>query len=150
MIYSEALAEFVRSWEGLRLEPYLDAVGVPTIGYGHLLAPTDARPDSITIEQAERYLADDLTAHASGVDEIITVDVAAHEREALIDFAFNLGVGALARSTLLRRVNERNFFAAAEEFGRWVYAGDERMIGLVKRREAERRMFEYADYSGRP
>lgn len=150
MNYSQRLAEFVKAWEGLRLEPYLDAVGVPTIGYGHILAPSAPRPLSINVEMADMYLADDLDAHAAGVNELITIDLMQHEFDALVDFAFNLGVGALARSTLLRKVNAKQFYEVAGEFERWVYAGDKRLIGLVKRRDAEVLMFENGDYSGRP
>jgi lysozyme len=62
--------------------------------------------------------------------------------DALVSFCYNCGQGNLAKSTLLRRVNERNFAAAAQEFGKWVKAGGQTLKGLVRRRKYEARLFQ--------
>ena len=147
---STDIADFIMAWEGCQLQVYLDAAGKPTVGFGHLLEPNEPHPMSLTLEQACQYFDRDLEEHAQAVDDMITVDVAQHEFDALVSFAFNLGADALRRSTLLRKVNDRRFDDAAHEFERWVYAGQKKLLGLVKRRKAECDVFTDANYRGRP
>ena len=147
---SAQIADFIKAWEGLRLDCYIDAAGKPTVGWGHLLEPHEPHPQNLTLEQACQYFDRDLEEHAQAVDDMVEVDIAQHEFDALVSFAFNLGPDALRRSTLLRKVNERRFDDAAHEFERWVYAGQKKLVGLVKRRKAECAVFTDADYRGRP
>lgn len=147
---SASIEAFIKAWEGLRLKKYLCSAGHPTIGWGHKFEPREPQADEITLEQAQAYFDRDLDEHAQAVDDMLAVDVAQHEFDALVSFCWNLGPEALRRSTLLRKVNERRYDDAAHEFGRWVYSGKKREEGLIKRRAAECAVFEQGDYSGRP
>jgi lysozyme len=149
---SPEIAEFIKAWEGCSLKLYFCSAGKPTIGYGHLLEPHEPQPDYITQAQADAYFRRDLDDHAQAVDDLVAVDIAQHEYDALVSWTFNFGHDKLMRSTLLRKVNDRRFDDAAHEFARWVYAGEppKKVPGLVRRRDAECAIFEKADYSGRP
>lgn len=120
--------------------PYICPAGYWTIGYGHLCQP-DHPP--ITEENGSLYLATDL--HAALTATLRYCPVLASESEgrlaAIVDFTFNLGAGRLQTSTLRRRINQRDWSAAASELGRWVRGGGRVLPGLVARRIAERSLF---------
>ena len=151
MTPSDNLVAFVKGWEGLKLSPSEDPLvrGIVDVGYGHVIQPDEDRR-SITAEEADELLRWDLANDAEEVGERLAFELAQSQFDALVAFTFNLGIGAFAHSTLLRYVNAGQFGAAAAEFPRWVRAGGRIVNGLVKRRAAERRMFELADYGGRP
>ena len=116
--------------------PYVCPAGFWTIGYGHLCAP-DHPP--ITLEEAESYLAQDLVKALNATLRYCPVLATESEGRlaAIVDFTFNLGAGRLQTSTLRRRVNQRDWSAAASELRRWIYGGGKVLPGLVTRREAE-------------
>jgi len=116
--------------------PYICPAGFWTIGYGHLCDP---KHPPITEAEAEVFLAGDLqTALAATLRYCPVLATESEERLAAIaDFTFNLGGGRLQTSTLRRRVNQRDWLAAAKELRRWVYGGGRVLPGLVVRREAE-------------
>lgn len=116
--------------------PYVCPAGFWTIGYGHLCAQ-DHPP--ITQEEAEAYLAQDLVTALSATLRYCPVLATEPEQRlaAIVDFAFNLGAGRLQASTLRRRINQRDWVAAAQELRRWVYGGGRILPGLVTRRESE-------------
>lgn len=147
---SPEVQDFIKAWEGCFLNKYICPAGVPTIGYGHAFKPHEPQADVISKEEAEAYFQRDLDEIAQAVDDMVDVDVAQHEYDALVSFAFNLGPDRLKGSTLLRKVNARRYDDAAHEFERWVYAGQKKLPGLVKRRKAECAMWDRGDYSGRP
>jgi len=119
-----------------RARPYICPAGYWTIGYGHLCDP---KHPPITVAEAEIYLARDL--QSALVATLRYCPVLATEPEgrlaAIVDFAFNLGAGRLQTSTLRRRINHRDWDAAAIELRRWIYGGGKVLPGLVTRREAE-------------
>ena len=119
-----------------RAHPYICPAGYWTIGYGHLCDPTHP---PIGADEAEVYLARDLqTALAATLRLCPVLAVEPEERlAAIVDFTFNLGTGRLQTSTLRRRVNQRDWIAAARELRRWVYGGGKVLPGLVTRRDAE-------------
>ena len=159
---SEELVEFIKSWEQLKLRSSEDRVarGKYDIGYGHLIDPKD-HPMVITKEQAHEMLMEDIAYIEDKIDSLVTVFITRNERDALITFAYNVGVGhkdrddptkdiGFAGSTLLERLNEGDYNGAADEFKRWNRSQGRVILGLTKRRAAEEDMFRYADYSGRP
>ena len=119
-----------------RAQPYICPAGYWTIGYGHLCDP---KHPPITVAEAEIYVARDLQSALAAT--LRYCPVLATETEgrlaALVDFTFNLGAGRLQTSTLRRRVNQRDWSAAASELRRWVYGGGKVLPGLVARRTAE-------------
>jgi len=129
----------IKKFEGLRLKSYQDSVGVWTIGYGHTKGVVPGM--SISEGQADAYLRTDADIAGAGVRALVTVPIDQNEYDALVSFAFNLGVSALKGSTLLKKLNQGDYHGAADQFSRWVYAGNKKLDGLVKRRDAERQLF---------
>ena len=143
LTYSEAGLEQTRKFEGLRLTAYADSGGTWTIGYGHTGLYIRAGM-TITREQAEKYLAEDAARAAAAVNRLVKVPLTQNQFDALVDFTFNLGPGALSGSTLLRHLNNGDFAAARAQFERWVHAGGVPLPGLVRRRRAEAELFAQA------
>lgn len=139
--YSQNGLNLTEQFEGLRLDAYQDQVGVWTIGYGH--TGPDVHPGlTITEDQANSLLAQDTSSAAAAVNRLVTVALNQDEFDALVDFVFNLGEGALGGSTLLKLLNAGNFAGAAAEFPKWCHAGGQVVPGLVRRRQAEQQLFE--------
>ena len=145
---NDAGLQLIKSFEGYAqavpgstdVVAYLDAVGVPTIGYGH--TGSDVHMGlRITQAQAEGLLQDDLARFENGVASCVTVPLTDNQFAALVSFAYNLGVGTLQESTLLRLLNSGDTTGAADQFLRFVYAGGQQLAGLVRRRQAERDLF---------
>jgi len=138
--------DLIKKFEGLRLEAYLCPAGIPTIGYGHTEGVKLGQ--KITEAQANRMLADDYLKFESDISHYIKVPVKENQLDALVSFAFNLGVAALRNSTLLKKLNLMDYTGAAAEFDKWVYAKDPKtgarvvLSGLKRRRAAERSLFE--------
>ena len=135
----------VRQFEGFRAAPYQDSAGVWTIGYGTIRLngqPVTAATPPITMEQAEAAMQGELQPTATAVDGMLAVFCTPAQRAALYSFAYNLGTSALRHSTLLDLLNRGYPDGAAEQFDAWVYAGGQRVNGLVKRRAMERAVFE--------
>lgn len=132
--------DLIKQFEGLYLKAYRCPAGVPTIGYGHTAGV--AVGQTITQQQADDYLRRDVRQFERAVARLVTVPLTQGQFDALVSFAFNLGEGALAQSTLLRLLNAGDYAGAAAQFDRWVYASGKKLSGLVKRRAAERALFE--------
>ena len=131
--------ELIKSFEGCRLNAYLDAVGIPTIGYG---STKDVNiGDTITQDEAETLLHQDLIRFEKCINEYVNVDLDQNEYDALICFAFNVGCNAVKNSTLLKLLNSGDFAGAAQQFKRWDKAGGKPLAGLTRRRQAESELF---------
>jgi lysozyme len=139
--------KLIADFEGLRLNAYPDpgTGNEPwTIGYGTTVYPDGRKVkkgDVITQVQALDYLKQDVKKFATSVTQLVGVPINQNRFDALVSFTYNLGAGALARSSLLRKLNAREYEAAAAEFDKWVYAGGRILPGLVNRRKAERDLF---------
>ncbi|WP_422419104.1 lysozyme [Pseudomonas sp. GZD-222] len=129
----------IKSFEGLRLLAYRDAVGVWTIGYGATRGVKAGM--SITKEQAERMLLNDVQRFEPEVERLVQVPLTGNQWDALVSFTYNLGAANLESSTLLRLLNRGDYAGAAEQFPRWNKAGGKVLPGLVRRRAAERVLF---------
>ncbi len=167
---SDRLLDLVTRFEGVtdgdpstpNLDPYLDPLGIWTIGYGHPLTENgtvlrgaenqaQARsqyPGGITLEQARTLLRGDLASALANVDQLVKVPLAASQREALAAFVWNVGAASLAGSTLLKLVNAGDFDAAADQFVVWSKGRRNGVLvelpGLRQRREAERDLWNEA------
>lgn len=140
--------ELIKKFEGCKLTAYRDSVGVWTIGFGHT---KDVKADMvITAGQAEQFLKDDVVYFENGVNKLLKTlkaPVTQNQFDALISFAFNLGLGNLRKSTLAKKLyvmqqNDRDSVqAVADEFPRWNKAGGQVLTGLTHRRNAERALF---------
>jgi lysozyme len=129
----------IKDFEGLRLGAYYCSAGVLTIGYGHTGGVKEG--DLITEQKAEQLLQDDLKKFENGVLRLVRVPLNQNQFDALVSFAFNLGVGNLGKSTLLKMLNDRDYKGAAGQFVRWNKAGGKELAGLTRRRLAESAMF---------
>lgn len=137
---SQKGVDLIKSFEGLKLTAYKDSVGIPTIGFGHT-GPDVFMGQVITESQADSILKADLTKFEKGVAELIKVPLNENQHAALISFSFNLGLGNLKSSTLLRKLNSMDYAGAANEFERWNRAGGKILSGLTRRRLAEKELF---------
>lgn len=139
MDYSIDGLKLTEAFEGCRLKAYQDIVGVWTIGYGHT---RNVKPgDVCTLEQAEEWLKEDVQDCVDAINKNLKVEVSQAQFDALVDFSFNLGVGALLRSTLWKKLQAGDYRGAANEFPKWDMAGGKHVAGLTRRRLAEQKMF---------
>lgn len=139
MRISQKGIDLIKRFEGLRLNAYRCPANVWTIGYGHTVGVKSG--DKITGARAEELLRDDLQIYERGVEACVKTEIGQNQFDALVSFAFNLGVGALQKSTLIKKLNMDDHIGAAGEFPKWCKAGGKVLDGLVKRREAEQMLF---------
>ena len=128
----------IASHEGYRGEAYKDAVGVPTIGYGETAGVKMG--DKTTPERALVQLLESTEKHADAIRQCIKVPLYQHEFDAYISLAYNIGTGAFCKSTLVKKLNAKDYAGACKEIKRWNKASGKVLPGLVKRRETEYRM----------
>lgn len=128
----------VSYYEGYQPTAYRDPVGVPTICYGH--TATVRLGQTLSQAQCTDLLQADLGTAFAAVDRRAQVELPPPTRAALASFVYNVGEGAFARSTLLRKLNAGDLNGACHELSRWVYAGGKKLNGLVKRRATEREL----------
>lgn len=148
MRMSAAGLEMVKEFEGLRLKAYKCPAAVWTIGYGHTSSAGKPTVDAelvITKEQAEDILKRDLTQYEDGVRRLVQIGITQGQFDALVDFAYNAGVGALQKSTLLKKVNAGKFDEVPAEFMKWTKGGGKELPGLVRRRRAEVKLWRGLD-----
>lgn len=125
--------------EGVNLKAYVSPAGVWTIGYGHT---TDVLAgNEITEEEAKRLLRIDVSEAESVVNGYVMAPISQCQFDALSSFVFNVGSSNFRKSTLLKRLNYREYSLAAEEFLRWIHLNGKIHPGLVLRRLAEKKMF---------
>jgi lysozyme len=139
-LYDDTGLTLTKTFEGLSLSAYADQGGVWTIGYGHTGQGVHAGL-TITQDQAEAFLESDVAGAVTGVNRLVTAEINQNHFDALVDFAFNLGVAALATSTLLRDVNAGDFTSAAPQFLLWDHCKGVVVPGLLRRRQAEQTLF---------
>lgn len=143
-ISAEGLA-LIKKFEGCELEAYQDAVGVWTIGYGHIKGVKEGM--TITKEQAEEMLLEELVEYENYVLEAVNHQLDQCMFDALVSWTYNLGPSNLNASTMLKVLNAGNYEGVPEQIKRWNKAGGKVLTGLVRRREAEALLFEGKDWS---
>jgi lysozyme len=151
---SQRGAGFIARFEGCVLRMYNDPTGNATIGVGHLIhmGPINGREPAefrrgITRKRALALLMADADKAARGVRRLIKVPLKQHQLDALVSFTFNCGEGALASSTLRKRLNRGEYAAVPQELNKWVMSGGRRLEGLVRRRKAEGVLFRNGKYN---
>jgi lysozyme len=138
---SQTGLDLIKEFEGLRLKAYSDIGVVPTIGYG-TTGPDIKLGMEITKAEAEDLLRADVAAFEVGVSDLVKVAINQNEFDALVSFSYNVGLGALQSSTLLRLLNDgSDRMVVASEFLRWNKVGNKTIEGLTRRRKAERDLF---------
>ena len=140
MRISSAGLDLIKEFEGLRLKAYKCPAGILTIGYGHTSAAGEPKvlPGMmISKDEAEAILKRDMVQYENGVRSQVTPALTQGQFDALVSFAYNAGVGALQRSTLLKRVNAGKIDEVPAEFMKWTRGGGKELPGLIRRRRAE-------------
>jgi lysozyme len=146
---SDAGVALIKQFEGLRLAAYLDSVGIWTIGYGTTVYPNGkkvAKGDTCTEAQANEFKANDLKKFVPAVSSLIQVPVTQNQFDALVSLTYNIGVGAIGGSTLIKKLNAKDYKGAAEQFLVWnkgrVNGVLQVIPGLTNRRIKEKAYFE--------
>lgn len=137
--------KIIKEFEGFFSKAYLDPVGIPTIGWGTIQYPNGTKVrmgDYCSAEQATEWLMHEVREKAMAVERLVKVKLSNNAFCALTSFAYNCGIGAFEKSTMLRKLNSGADKAeVALEFDKWVYAGGKVLKGLVRRRNAEKKLF---------
>ena len=135
--------DLIKRFEGFSRTVYLCPAGYPTIGYGHVVKDNEDFSAGIDEAQAEELLRQDAQIAERAVLRLINVPLTDGQFDALVSFTYNLGGGALQRSTLRRKINREEHAEVPEQFMRWVWAGGRKLKGLVRRRAAESDLYAY-------
>jgi lysozyme len=138
--------ELIKSFEGLKLKPYLCPASIPTIGFGNTYYPDGTKvkltDPAITQEKAEELLKFLLVTYEKAVDSFCRDDISQGNFDALTSFAYNLGNGNLQKSTLIKKVNANpKDVTIADEFLKWNKANGSVLKGLTRRRQAEANLY---------
>ncbi len=137
---SENGRDLIKSYEKLRLTAYMPTPkDRPTIGWGHTKGVKLG--DKITREQAEQFFSEDLSRFEECINQAVTVALNENQFDALAAFVFNVGPTAFVTSTMLKKLNEKDYVGAAGQFKRWNKQAGEVVAGLTRRREEERQLF---------
>jgi lysozyme len=140
---SQAALELIKRFEGLRLDAYLCPAGVWTIGWGHTAGVCAGQ--RITEEQAEVLLAEDVAAVERDLPKVISTPLTQGQHDALVSLCFNLRGGALGMARiaphLVASIHSGNSAQAADELLDIDRANGKVLPGLVRRRQAEKRLF---------
>lgn len=134
--------KLIKSFEGFSPLEYTCVAGKRTIGYGHVLRVGESYPAGVTEAEAETLLLDDVAEAEQTVIDLVEVPLSANQFDALVSFVFNVGWRKFAGSTLLKKLNATDYDGAAAEFLRWKYANGKVINGLLRRRTAEKKLFE--------
>ncbi|MFZ2843384.1 lysozyme [Psychrobacter sp.] len=148
MTVSKNGVQFITEREGSRSKMYLDSAGLPTIGVGHLLTQSENNSGKINIaginviwrnglsaNQIAQLLDQDLDRFENAVNKNVLVPLTQNQFDALVSFAFNVGVGAFSTSTLLKRLNAGKYDDVPSQLERWKFSAGKPV--LVNRRAFE-------------
>jgi lysozyme len=135
MKLSLAGQRLIEQFEGRKNLAYLDGGGVWTIGIGHTKGV--CRGLTATNAQIDEWFAQDISMTVAGVNKAVTVPLTQNQFDALVSLAFNIGVDAFSKSTLVRKLNSGDNDGAAAQFLRWNQDNGKVVAGLTNRREAE-------------
>lgn len=132
---------FIAHFEGYVPVRYKDPIGIVTIGYGHVVKEGEVIREPLTPDTAKELLRKDIEEHEAGMTSAIKQPLKQPQWDAVASWTFNLGVGSLNRSNLLKRLNAGEHAQVPDEIRKWIYAGGQVLRGLVIRREAEANLY---------
>lgn len=133
--------DLIKRFEGFSRTVYFCPASYPTIGYGHVVKDDEDFSSGIDEAQAEELLRQDAQIAERAVLRLISVPLTDGQFDALVSFTYNLGSGALQRSTLRRKINREEHGEVPDQFIRWVWASGRKLKGLVRRRNAEANLY---------
>ena len=136
----------IKHFEGFSSSVYKDPIGIPTIGFGSIW---DEEGNRLTMDhkpvskgEAENLLKRELRHVESAITRLVTVPLTENQFSAISSLTYNIGSSRLKSSTLRQKINRRDYHGASAEFPKWRLAGGRVLKGLVRRRKAERGLFE--------
>lgn len=134
---------------------YVCPAGVLSIGWGHTTIRGRKFTRSTVWTQAvcDQVFMEDMDFFVGQVRRLVKVELTAYQFDAVASFCMNCGQGNLGSSTLLKKINARDFDGAAKEFPKWNKGGGKVLSGLVRRRASESLLFQNIpdeDYDGKP
>ena len=138
--------ELIKQFEGLSLNPYLDVVKIPTIGWGNTYYQ-DGKKVTLGDKPITENEATELLSYVANRDfgekilQLVKVPLNQNQFDALVSICYNIGMGNFSKSTLLKKINQGDFKGASLEFERWNKSGGVVLAGLVKRRLKEKALF---------
>lgn len=136
VIAGAGLLAFIAAWEGVKLKPYLDVGGIPTVCAGH--TGDDVEDREYSPHECAQILERDVVTHGMEMLACVDVPLSQQEYEAYVSFSYNVGTPAFCSSTLVKLLNQGKRVEACNQLLRWNKAGGKVMRGLTKRRQAER------------
>lgn len=136
--------ELIKKFEGCKLKSYKCPAGVWTIGYGHTEDVKEG--DIVSPQEADKLLRADVFKFEEYVADNVTVKLTQNQFDALVTWTFNLGVGNLRNSTMLKKLNNADYTSVPFEMKRWNKAGGKTLDGLIRRRKAEGLLFENKEW----
>ena len=140
MQISQEGLSLIKKFEGCELEANKCAAGVWTIGYGSTKGVKSE--DTITQEEADQLLLHEMAEYEGYVNDMVKVDLNQNQFDSLVSWVFNLGPSNLSSSTLLTRINNKDWKDVPNQIKRWNKAGGKTLQGLIRRRDAEALLFE--------
>ena len=145
MNVSDKAIKMIRHHEGVRVKPYQDAIGLWTVGVGHLIGDGKTLPDewnrTLTMGEVDEILRKDLARFEAGVERLCPTGLTQSRFDALVSISFNFGLGNLQRSSIRMKHNRGEFEDAADSFLLYNKAGGKVLKGLVSRRNDERALY---------
>lgn len=146
MKYSQRCIDLISLYEGFRSHPYLDPVGIPTIGFGNITWPNGTKVSmkdgAISREEAVKMLCYHIDKQIMpNLDTLISVKINQNQVDAIISFCYNVGVDNFRNSSMRRLINSNLMKQAGNEFQRWTKSSGKVLPGLTKRREDEQKLF---------
>ena len=136
--------ELIKKFEGCKLKSYKCPAGVWTIGYGHTEDIKEG--DIVSPEEANKLLRADVFKFEEYVTDNVIVNLTQNQFDALVAWTFNLGVGNLRNSTMLKKLNNADYTSVPFEMKRWNKAGGKTLDGLIRRRNAEALLFQSKEW----
>ena len=138
--------ELIKKYEGFFAKPYLDPIGIPTIGYGATYYPSKVKvtmkDKPLTEKEASELLVQMLKVYENQVALLVTKPINQNQFDALVSFTYNLGATNFGKSTLLKKINVNpNDSTIRQEFEKWNRAGGKILNGLIKRRKDEAALY---------
>ena len=137
--------DIIKHFEGYSSTVYADPIGIPTIGFGSIWDKEGNRltmdHEPITEQEGEFLLVRELKHVESAIARLIRVKLTENQFSAIASLTFNIGSGRLKSSTLRAKINREDYSGASDEFPKWRRAGGRILKGLVRRRKAERELF---------
>lgn len=142
---SKKALDIIKKWESMRLNAYLDPIGIPTIGYGTIKYENGAKVkmgEKVTQKRADELLDFEAGKKAREINKLLKKELNQNQYDAILSFSYNVGTGALGKSTLLKKINVSPCDPTIKgEFMKWIYAGGQKFSGLENRRKEEAALY---------